>query len=166
MAPPPPPPPDPSRVVCALCRRSHDSDQPCTAIADGAGGRAGETVGDRYELVRLLGAGGMGAVYEARHKLIGRRCAVKLLHPHYAGQPTMLTRFQREARAAASLENEHIAAVTDFGFAGDGVPFLVMERLEGDDLAALLAREGPLPVARAISLLTQACRGLAAAHAS
>jgi serine/threonine-protein kinase len=160
------PPPDPSTNTCALCRRSHDPEVPCTAIAGDDGGRAGETVGERYELLRLLGAGGMGAVYEARHKLIGRRCAVKLLHPQYARQAPMLTRFQREARAAASLENEHIAAVTDFGFAGDGVPFLVMERLEGEDLAALLAREGPQPVARAVALVAQACRGLAAAHAN
>jgi serine/threonine-protein kinase len=160
------PPPDPSTVTCALCRRSHDPEAPCSVIAGEGGGREGETVGERYELQRLLGAGGMGAVYEARHKLIGRRCAVKLLHPQYAGQASMLTRFQREARAAASLENEHIAAVTDFGFAGDGVPFLVMERLEGEDLSALLAREGRLPVGRAVSLVMQACRGLAAAHAS
>ncbi|HEY7371359.1 MAG TPA: serine/threonine-protein kinase, partial [Polyangia bacterium] len=161
------PPPDPSTVTCALCRRGHDPEAPCSAIADaGGGGRVGEIVGERYELQRLLGAGGMGAVYEARHKLIGRRCAVKLLHPQYAGQASMLARFQREARAAASLENEHIAAVTDFGFAGDGVPFLVMERLEGEDLAALLAREGRLPVARAVALVAQACRGLAAAHAN
>ncbi|HMF39623.1 MAG TPA: serine/threonine-protein kinase [Polyangia bacterium] len=160
------PPPDPSHVTCALCRRGHDPDAPCSVVAGEGAGREGETVGERYELQRLLGAGGMGAVYEARHKLIGRRCAVKLLHPQYARQAAMLTRFQREARAAASLENEHIAAVTDFGFADDGVPFLVMERLEGQDLAALVAREGPLPVARAVSLLAQACRGLAAAHAS
>jgi serine/threonine-protein kinase len=159
-------PPNLSTVACALCRRSHDPEATCPVIAGEGGGRQGETVGERYELQRLLGAGGMGAVYEARHKLIGRRCAVKLLHPQYAGQASMLTRFQREARAAASLENEHIAAVTDFGFAGDGVPFLVMERLEGEDLAALLAREGPLPVARAVALVAQACRGLAAAHAS
>jgi len=123
------PPPDPSHVMCALCRRDNDPDAPCSVVAGEGAGREGETVGERYQLQRLLGAGGMGAVYEARHTLIGRRCAVKLLHPQYARQAQMLTRFQREARAAASPENEHIAAVTDFGFAGDGVPYLVMERL-------------------------------------
>src|SRR5215471_11728179 len=126
------PPPDPSHVTCALCRRDHDPDAPCSAVIGEGAGREGETVGERYQLQRLLGAGGMGAVYEARHTLIGRRFVVKLLHPQYARQSTMLTRFQREARAAGSLENEHIAAVTDFGFAGDGVPYLVLEYLEGE----------------------------------
>jgi serine/threonine-protein kinase len=158
--------PGTSPAICALCHRGHDPDHPCsTAVGDEAG-RIGEVLGDRYQLVRLLGAGGMGAVYEARHKLIGRRFAVKLLHPEYAQQPSMLTRFQREARAAGSLENDHIAAVTDFGFAGDGAPYLVMEHLEGEDLAALIARTGPLPVGRAVSFVIQACRGLSAAHAS
>jgi len=139
---------------------------PCpTAGADGRG-RIGEVLGDRYELVRLLGAGGMGVVYEARHRVIGRRFAVKLLYPHCAQRPSILTRFQREARAAGSLENEHIAAALDFGLASDGAPYLVMEYLAGQDLAALLAREGSLPAGRAVSLIIQGCRGLAAAHAN
>jgi serine/threonine-protein kinase len=159
--------PDPSHAPCAICRRGHDPESPCSVAADAdERGRIGEVLGERYELVRLIGAGGMGVVYEARHKLIGRRFAVKLLHPQYAQQASMLARFQREARAAGSLENDHIAAVTDFGFAADGAPFLVMEHLDGEDLSALLAREGPLPVGRAAALVIQACRGLAAAHAN
>jgi serine/threonine-protein kinase len=158
--------PAPSMAVCALCRRDHDPERLCSQIAGGEIGRIGEVLAERYELLRLLGAGGMGAVYEARHTLVGRRFAVKLLHPQYARQSTMLTRFQREARAAGSLENEHIAAVTDFGFAGDGVPYLVLEYLEGQDLAALIARNGPMPIGRAVSFVIQACRGLAAAHAN
>jgi serine/threonine-protein kinase len=157
--------PGTSPAICALCHRNHDPERPCSTAAGDDAGRIGELLGERYELVRLLGAGGMGAVYEARHKLIGRRFAVKLLHPEYAQQPSMLTRFQREARAAGSLENDHIAAVTDFGFAADGAPYLVMEHLDGQDLAALLEQTGPLPVARAVSFVIQACRGLYAAHA-
>jgi serine/threonine-protein kinase len=97
--------------------------------------------------------------------VIGRRFAVKLLHPHRAQQPSVLARFQREARAAGSLESEHIAAAIDFGEAGDGAPYLVMEHLAGLDLAALIERDGPLPAGRAAALVVQACRGLAAAHA-
>ena len=111
--------PGTSPAICALCHRNHDPERPCSTAVGEDAGRIGELLGERYELVRLLGAGGMGAVYEARHRLIGRRFAVKLLHPEYAQQPSMLTRFQREARAAGSLENDHIAAVTDFGFAAD-----------------------------------------------
>jgi eukaryotic-like serine/threonine-protein kinase len=158
-------PPGTSPAVCALCLRGHDPERACTTAAGDDAGRIGEVIADRYELCRLLGSGGMGVVFEARHKLIGRRFALKLLHPQYAQQPSMLTRFQREARAAGALENEHIAAVTDFGFAADGAPYLVMEHLDGEDLAAHLARSGPLPVTRAVSFVIQACRGLAAAHA-
>jgi serine/threonine-protein kinase len=120
---------------------------------------------DKYELARLIGAGGMGAVYEARHRLIGRRFAIKFLHAAHAAEPAMLGRFEREARAAGALENENLVAVTDFGFAADGAPYIVMEHLEGEDLARLLGRVGPLPVRRAVDLVVQACRGLAAAHA-
>jgi serine/threonine-protein kinase len=126
--------------------------------------RIGEVLADKYELVRLIGEGGMGAVYEARHRLIGRRFAVKFLHAAHAAEPPMLGRFEREARAAGALENENLVAVTDFGFAADGAPYIVMEHLEGEDLARLLGRVGPLPVRRAVDLVVQACRGLAVAH--
>jgi serine/threonine protein kinase len=124
----------------------------------------GEVVGEKYRLVRLLGEGGMGSVYEARHDVIGRRFAVKFLHAELAGHPEILARFRREAQAAGSLENENIAAVTDFGSSPDGAPYIVMEFLEGEDLAKTLARHGPLPIARAAHILIQVCRGLVAAH--
>jgi len=126
--------------------------------------RVGEVVGEKYRLVRLLGEGGMGSVYEARHDVIGRRFAVKFLHAELAGHPEILARFRREAQAAGSLENENIAAVTDFGSSPDGAPYIVMEFLEGEDLAKTLARNGPLPIARAAHILIQVCRGLLAAH--
>jgi eukaryotic-like serine/threonine-protein kinase len=131
---------------------------------DSQASRVGEVVGEKYRLVRLLGEGGMGAVYEARHDVIGRRFAVKFLHAELAGHPEILARFRREAQAAGSLENENIAAVTDFGSAPDGAPYIVMEFLEGEDLAKTLARTGPLPIARAAHILIQVCRGLVAAH--
>ncbi len=115
-------------------------------------------------MVRLLGSGGMGEVYEAQHSSIGRRFAIKFLHPLLAGNSEVVARFQREAQAAGGLENENIAAVVDIGTADDGAPYLVMEYLEGEDLAHLLVRGGPLPVPRAAYIIIQACRGLAAAH--
>ena len=126
--------------------------------------RVGRTAGGKYKLVRLLGEGGMGAVYEAQHSVVGRRFAIKFLHPELAGNAEIVARFQREAQAAGSLENENIAAVVDAGTAEDGAPYLVMEYLEGEDLAHLLFRCGPLPVPRAAYIMIQACRGLVAAH--
>jgi serine/threonine-protein kinase len=126
--------------------------------------RVGRTAGGKYKLVRLLGSGGMGEVYEAQHSIIGRRFAIKFLHPLLAGNSEVVARFQREAQAAGGLENENIAAVVDAGTADDGAPYLVMEYLDGEDLAHLLVRGGPLPVPRAAYIVIQACRGLAAAH--
>ena len=131
---------------------------------DSQASRVGEVVGGKYRLVRLLGEGGMGAVYEARHDLIGRRFAVKFLHAALAVHSEILARFRREAQSAGSLENENIAAVTDFGAADDGAPYIVMEYLDGEDLARILARTGPLTPTRAAHILIQVCRGLVAAH--
>jgi serine/threonine-protein kinase len=128
--------------------------------------RVGQVVGGRYQIVGLLGQGGMGVVYEARHTLVGRRFAIKFLRPEHARDLEMLARFQREARAAGALESENIAAVTDFGLDEAGTPYLVMERLAGDDLARLLERNGRLAATRAAGIALQACRGLAVAHAA
>jgi serine/threonine-protein kinase len=125
----------------------------------------GKTIAGKYRLVRLVGSGGMGDVYEAQHQGIGRRFAIKFLHQLLAGNNEVVARFQREAQAAGGLENENIAAVVDIGTAEGGVPFIVMEYLEGEDLARLLMRGGPLPVPRATYVAIQTCRGLAAAHA-
>jgi tRNA A-37 threonylcarbamoyl transferase component Bud32 len=124
----------------------------------------GTVIGEKYRLVRLLGEGGMGQVFEAHHTVIGRRFAIKFLHPFLAGNEEITARFRNEAQAAGKLENENIAAAVDFGSAPGGTLYLVMEFLEGDDLARLLSKEGALPVVRTVNLLIQACRGLAAAH--
>ena len=126
--------------------------------------RIGQVIADKYRIVRLLGRGGMGEVYEAQHVVVGRRFALKFLHPHLARGRDSLSRFLREARAAGALDSEHIAAVLDFDTAADGSPFLVMEYLAGESLAAVLKREGPLPVSRAIAILVQVCSGLDVAH--
>jgi len=125
--------------------------------------RIGQVIADKYRISRLLGRGGMGEVYEARHVVVGRRFALKFLREHSARSQDSLSRFLREAQAAGALDNEHIAAVLDFDTAADGSPFLVMEYLAGESLAAL-TREGPLPVPRAIAILIQVCSGLDVAH--
>jgi serine/threonine-protein kinase len=132
--------------------------------ADGAEARIGLVVDDKYTIVRLLGKGGMGAVYEARHARLARRFAIKFLLPELSANREVLKRFENEAKAAGGLEHPNLAAVTDVGRAPDGSPYLVMEFLQGEDCAHLLRRAGPLPVARATNLIVQACRGLAVAH--
>src|SRR5450432_312899 len=104
--------------------------------------RVGRTVGGKYRIVKLLGAGGMGVVYEALHVIVKRRFAVKFLRADLALRRDVLQRFQREAEAAGALENENIAAAVDFGIAPDGAPYIVMEYLAGVDLAQLLAASG------------------------
>jgi len=128
--------------------------------------RVGDLLADKYRVVRFLGEGGMGTVYEAYHSVVGRRFAVKFLHSELAKEAEILERFKREAQAAGALESENIASIVDFGHAADGIPYIVMEFLIGEDLAKFLAREGPLPVVRAVNIIIQACRGLDAAHAS
>ncbi|HEX6278310.1 MAG TPA: protein kinase [Polyangiaceae bacterium] len=128
--------------------------------------RVGELVGGKYRLVRFIAAGGMGVVYEAQHRVVKRRFAVKFLRPELTEKRESLARFQREAEAAGALESEHVAAAVDFGVAADGSPFIVMEYLTGESLAALVEREGPLPLERAADLVRQACRGVQTAHAA
>jgi endoglucanase len=124
----------------------------------------GEIVGGKYRLLRYMAAGGMGAVYEAQHTVVGRRFAVKLLHPDLAAQRESLARFQREAQAAGALESEHVAAVVDFGVAEDGSPFMVMEYLAGASLRDVLEHDQRLPASRATDIVVQASRGVGAAH--
>jgi serine/threonine-protein kinase len=127
---------------------------------------AGDTVAQKYEILRLLGQGGMGAVYEARHKGTGRRVAVKIITAAYLdkGDPR-IKRFQREARAAGSIESQHIAQVLDLGEEpSTGAPFMVIELLQGEDVQALIDRVGPLPPEVALRIVGQACLGLQKAH--
>jgi serine/threonine-protein kinase len=108
----------------------------------------GRTVAHRYRVLALIGESGMGAVYAAEHLLIGRRVALKRLHPELAADTRAIARFQREARAAAATGHENIVDILDMGFGEDGAPFLVMEYLTGVSLAERLRREGRLPRAR------------------
>jgi serine/threonine protein kinase len=121
---------------------------------------------DRYVLERELGRGSFGAVYVARHKVLGTHVALKLLHPLQAQDTNAVERFLQEARAAASIGNAHIARVSDAGVAADQQVFLAMELLDGEDLAAYMARNGRLSVRDAIAIVLQVLDGLGAAHAA
>jgi serine/threonine protein kinase/Tol biopolymer transport system component len=115
-----------------------------------------------YEIVALIGAGGMGEVYRARDQRLGREVAVKVLPASFAADPDRLRRFEQEARAVAALNHPNILGIHDLG-TQDGVRYMVTELLEGESLRAVLAR-GPLSHRRAIDYAIQVANGLAAAH--
>lgn len=123
----------------------------------------GATLATRYSVVRLLGDGGMGAVYKASDDKLRRFVALKVLHRHMAADPDLVERLVREARSAAGIGHPNIIDVLDFTEDRIG-PIIVMEYLKGRSLAALLEREGPLPVERACSILAHLLAGLSAAH--
>ncbi len=134
------------------------------ADVSGSAKVAGELLGERYRLGRELARGGMGVVHEAEHTTLGHRVAVKFLSDDGKDDPSRPARFLREARAAASLQSPHVARVIDFG-TSNGRPFIVMERLEGEDLAALLDRRGPVGVDEALLMVLQVCEAMNEAHA-
>ena len=119
----------------------------------------------KYRLGRLIGEGGMGAVYEAEHEGLRARVAVKLLGEHGALDPKAIVRFRREARAMGAIRHENVVAVMDTGSDEEGSPYLVMELLEGESLAAVLRRERTLAPGLACWIADQALSGLEAAHA-
>jgi tRNA A-37 threonylcarbamoyl transferase component Bud32 len=125
---------------------------------------AGRILEGKYRLVRLLGEGGMGEVYEAHHALIDRRLAVKLLHPEYAKEDDVVRRFQREAKASTAIGHEHIIDITDMGVADTGELFIVMEYLEGQSLGQVLESEGTIAPQRACHIMMQVLSALEAAH--
>jgi serine/threonine-protein kinase len=118
----------------------------------------------QYRLTRRLGGGGMGEVYLGEHVLLRRACAIKLIRPDQAGDPTALQRFEREVQSMATLTHWNTVEVFDYGHADDGTFYYVMEYLPGLSLHDLVARYGPLSAARAVHFLRQVCAGLAEAH--
>ncbi len=126
--------------------------------------KAGTVLGNRYVVERILGQGGMGVVVAAKHRELGQRVAIKMIQASGREDPEVLSRFERESRAVAELASEHVARVTDVGTFDDGSPFMVMEYLEGEDLAARIYREGLLDLGEVLRLFIQACIGLGDAH--
>jgi serine/threonine protein kinase len=121
---------------------------------------------NQYRLGRKLGGGGMGEVYEAEHQLLKRPCAIKLIRHELAGNQRVFARFEREVRATALLSHWNTVEIFDYGRNDDGAFYYVMEYLPGLSLADLVERHGPMPPARVIYLLRQACDALTEAHDS
>ena len=124
----------------------------------------GTEIQGRYRVLQRLGAGGMGVVYLGEHILIRRKVAIKTLHPHYAADPSVVSRFHREALAATAVGNEHIVEVTDMGHLSDGSLFMVLEYLEGHNFGEEISRQGALPVGRVSRIICQMCDALTAVH--
>jgi serine/threonine-protein kinase len=125
----------------------------------------GKTIAATYTIARVLGEGGMGRVYEARHTRIGgKRFAIKMLHPEFTRQPEVLSRFQREAEAAATIDSPHVVDVFDVDRTADGRAFLVAEYLDGKEFAIYLEETGKMPVGSAVRIVRQICKALVAAH--
>ncbi|HEU4406519.1 MAG TPA: serine/threonine-protein kinase [Polyangiaceae bacterium] len=127
--------------------------------------RPGEVIAGKYRVERKLGAGAMGLVVSATHLQLEQRVAIKLMLDAPRARPDLVARFVREGRAAAKIKGEHVARVLDVGELEGGAPYIVMEYLEGLDLAALLKREGPMEAERVVGYLLEACEALAEAHA-
>jgi hypothetical protein len=127
---------------------------------------AGDLLGGKYRIGARLGEGGMGAVFAAENIDIGRRVAIKVLHPDYASDQDLAARFRQEARAAAAIGHPGIVDVLDLGVTESGSTYIVMERLDGETLGGRVAREGRLPVAEAVRVVDAVLDALAAAHAA
>lgn len=103
----------------------------------------GDILAGKYQVERILGMGGMGVVVAARHIHLDERVAIKFLLPEAAKKPTVVARFLREGRAASKIKSEHVARVYDVGTLESGLPYIVMEYLEGSDLAVIVRQLGP-----------------------
>jgi serine/threonine-protein kinase len=160
---------------CPVCHGRFPADfrvcpRDAVALEDAPEGEdplVGQVLADSYEVTRLVGEGGMGRVYEARHtRLTGKRFAVKLLHPDLARQPEVVTRFQREAEAASGITHPNVLGVHDVNVTPDGQPYIVSELLRGKELGEYLERHGKLAVTDAVRIVRQICKALGAAHAA
>ncbi|MBS1953634.1 MAG: protein kinase [Cyanobacteria bacterium SZAS-4] len=160
-----------TKRACMTCGREFDwettvcpdDNTPLTALGE-EDQLVGTTLADRYEILEVIGGGGMGLVYKARHKLMNRIVAIKMLHKHMISSKDTLKRFQLEAQAASCLSLPNILTVYDFGLTSEGQPYMVMDYLEGTSLADVLEAEHHVVPERAVSIFIQACAGLAHAH--
>src|SRR5512135_2614651 len=161
------------QVECAGCGKPYDEGSRfcpyCgTAAAAAAPGPAdpfiGAVVNGKFRVEALIGQGGMGRVYRARHLTLDRPVVLKMLHRAYSGDPQIVQRFQREARAASRLNHQNSIAVLDFGETEDGTLYMAMEYLAGKDLSRVVAEEFPLPEPRIARIGAQILSALAEAH--
>jgi len=126
----------------------------------------GQIVGGKYKVERLVGSGGMGTVWLGQHVGLGNRVAIKFIRPQFAERADARRRFEIEARAAASVDSKHAVKVYDYGVNDQGLPYIVMEYLEGESLSEALIRRGPFPDDEAAKVIRQAARALTKAHAA
>lgn len=156
--------------VCPTCKKEYsnevvvcpDDNSQLAPLAKDA--LVGTVFADKYEILSVLGAGGMSVIYKARHKYMERICAVKLLHPFLLSDASMFQRFQYEAKAASNLSHPNVVAMHDFGITNDGKAYLVMDYLEGEDLSTVLERDVLLTEPQAREIFRQALAGLDHAH--
>lgn len=124
----------------------------------------GTVLRETHRLERLVGRGGMGEVYEASHARLPGRFAVKVLHPHCVADPKAIVRFRREAEITSDLRHPNIVSIIDFDYTPTGAPYLVMEYLDGDELAHVITNEAPMALERALRIVDQIASALAAVH--
>jgi len=124
----------------------------------------GSLVAGKYRVLRLIGSGGMGTVWEGVHETLGTRVAIKFIKPSHASAPDARKRFEIEARAAAKLQSKHAVNVYDYGVNEAGLPYIVMEYLSGESLSDMLIRRGPLPPREVALIIGQAAKALGKAH--
>lgn len=155
--------------ACPKCGLVHqDGHVDCPAKPATGGGRTdkllGTTLAEHFEIISLLGEGGMSVVYKARDILIDRIVAIKLLREHLVGRDVNLARFQQEAKAASHLSHPNIITIFEFGVTSDDQPYLVMDYLEGISLGEMIQKEKQVPVDRALHIFSQICDALGFAH--
>src|SRR5688572_17629803 len=124
----------------------------------------GDVIADKYEIIKVIGSGGMGYVVSATHVELGHQVALKFLRPELLVHRDLVARFVKEARTAVMIKSEHVARVFDVGTLPEAGPFIAMELLEGQDLGRVVSERGALPMEAAIDYILQACEALATAH--
>jgi eukaryotic-like serine/threonine-protein kinase len=127
---------------------------------------AGTIIGGKYRVLRLIGSGGMGTVWEGVHSTLGTRVAIKFIKPRFSEQAEARARFEIEARAAAKLKTKHAVHVFDYGVSPEGLPYIVMEFLEGESLSDAIIKRGPLAAIEVAKIISQASVALSRAHAA
>ena len=183
-----PPAPAPGSLSRAVCRRAADfvgahrrgvviiarrspgpragagGSRPVRPAAQPPENLIGRTLNNRYLVEDKIGEGGFGAVFRGKQIATGREVALKILHPHNSGDPTIVARFRREAEACSKLRDPHTVTTYDFDETEDGILYLAMELLRGRSLHQLQKTEGPLPPARVLNILDQVAESLGEAH--
>ena len=147
-------------VVCSSCESDLSAVRPLRKDSD-----SGRVIATKFKLLEKIGVGAMGSIWRAEQLSLGKIVGVKLLHRHLLSDNTLSKRFHREARAAARLSHPNAITILDFGQTEDDLLYIAMEFIDGQDLAQLLHREGPLPTDRVVHIMKQVCGALDEAHA-